>query len=158
MIKHIWTVVCSKSTIDKDTNNISLNDVLERLDVVVSKNTLEKKQSVSIPINFEIVSLFQRDKMGREESFDMKIKVKDPKDNKIRKTLSAKITFQAQFLRMRSRTRIRGFNLTVSGNYIFEVSMRNNGEKTFKKVAEIPLEVHLKIKQDQKIKAPLLSN
>mgnify|MGYP001582182729 CR=1 FL=1 len=38
MIKHAWTTVCSKTLIDKDTNNISL-DIAEQINIFFISTT-----------------------------------------------------------------------------------------------------------------------
>jgi hypothetical protein len=33
MVEHIWTVLCSHAVVDKDTNNVSLHNVIEQVNV-----------------------------------------------------------------------------------------------------------------------------
>ena len=60
MINHIWTVVCTKSVIDSDTNNISLIDTIERLRINLPIGQSSNTAPINISINFEIVSLWER--------------------------------------------------------------------------------------------------
>jgi len=70
-IEHIWSVLCSNSSVDIDTNSLSIFNVVEQLNIqsipkVVSlhnNNSSPKEagqESSVIPVTFEIVSLFQR--------------------------------------------------------------------------------------------------
>src|SRR3989338_249472 len=58
MIKHAWTVLCQKSIMDQETNNISL-DVLEQLNVK-DLSFPEEAKGIIFPIQMEIVSLWYR--------------------------------------------------------------------------------------------------
>ncbi len=55
MIDHVWSVLCRRSSIDRETNNISLFDVVEQLQLFEGS---EVPSSVAGP--FEIVSLWTR--------------------------------------------------------------------------------------------------
>lgn len=58
MIHHAWTVLCARSLIDRDTNNISL-DVLEQLNVQIPP-PLQGAGGFVLPARLEVVSLWFR--------------------------------------------------------------------------------------------------
>ena len=65
MINHIWSVLCQRSVIDSKSNNISLIDIFEKLEVNLSVPVSEGKNKVkkiNVPVNYEIVSLWTYDK------------------------------------------------------------------------------------------------
>lgn len=57
MIAHAWTVVCEKSIIDRDTNNLSL-DVLEGIQYIDIPH--EAGTGLMLPMRISIVSLWYR--------------------------------------------------------------------------------------------------
>jgi len=144
MLKHIWSVLCRKSIIDSETNNISLNDVLERLDVdYQEKNeSTDKPFILKIPIEYEIVSMWQRVVENADIKAEVEVVIYSP-SKKLLKTFPQKLEVAKNFKRFRSRLRITGIEVNEPGNYIFQINMKEVGKKSFKKVAEIPLEVNI---------------
>jgi len=68
-IKHIWSVLCRESLINKDDNVISLNGVLEQLTVGLKPDRDGKlPEKVNIPINYEIVSFWIKEVDYTEEA------------------------------------------------------------------------------------------
>ncbi|MFH1601393.1 MAG: hypothetical protein ABIB61_00355 [Candidatus Shapirobacteria bacterium] len=139
MIKHIWSVICQKSLIDKETNNISLIEVLEEVSVnITSPGEINKK--INIPFKYEVVNYWM--KKGRVKDVDIRIRLVDP-DQKVIKSFINRLSIPPDKDRMRSRLRILGLELTRSGSYTFWIEIKEEGKKTFKRVAELPLEVKL---------------
>lgn len=57
MIRHVWTVLCSQSIIDRETNNLSLIEVLEQITVVATP--VAGREGV-IPLHMEVVTSWVR--------------------------------------------------------------------------------------------------
>ncbi|PJE67415.1 hypothetical protein COU95_02530 [Candidatus Shapirobacteria bacterium CG10_big_fil_rev_8_21_14_0_10_40_9] len=141
MIKHIWSVLCRKTVIDDETNNISLFDVFEQLGVNAS--TSEKKDiQINVPINFELVSLWVKTTGGKTLRASIEVEVIDPEAKRL-KSFIQNLEFSTNIKRMRSRLRIMGLSLTTSGDYIFRVKIKEENQKEYITVAELPLEVNL---------------
>src|SRR3989338_9211235 len=104
MTKHIWTVICRESKIEADTNNISVIDAYESLqfDIKVDEKEFDKTKPVVGPFNFEVLSLFYRDKKGAEEILEVFVVLLDPKGNQLIE-FPSKLVFQEQHNRMRNR-------------------------------------------------------
>lgn len=144
MIKHVWSVLCQKSVVDSTTNNISLIEVFEQLEVDI------KPQSPDIPapsgdvkINFpyELVNFWTKDKNLKSEA-EVKITLLDPK-GRIIKSLNKHILIPKKNRRLREVNKISDLLLRSSGIYTFKVSI-GDGKSKFKTVAEIPLEIKIK--------------
>src|SRR6266496_2777341 len=58
MIEHAWSVLCSKSTIDAETNNISLIEVLEQISIATGPPAAGTEGL--IPLRVELVTLWMR--------------------------------------------------------------------------------------------------
>lgn len=155
MIKHAWTVLCRRSSIDKDSNNISISDVLERLQVNVKPELVEGKDAFTLPVEYEIVSLLYRDSKGKEEEVSLRVEFRDPEDKNLSKT-DFNIIVKPEHLRMRNRSRIKGLILNETGTYTFLLSVKQGNSK-YKEVARIPLEVHIAkaTKQNSTIKSEI---
>ena len=77
MINHIWSVLCQRSVIDSKSNNISLIDIFEKLEVNLSVPVSEGKNKVkkiNVPVNYEIVSLWTYDKEDQGKNIYLQIK------------------------------------------------------------------------------------
>ena len=149
MIKHIWSVLCEKSSVDQLSNNISLFDVFEAL--VVDINPVPNVKSpagseYNIPVQYQIVTLWTK-----TDSEDVKSQVRitlvNP-DGKEKILVNSELNFPPGKRRMRSINQIQGLPVGKSGDYRFIVSL-NQGEK-IQKVADIPLEVKLNINTSPK--------
>ena len=146
-IKHIWTVLCRSSVVDNETNNISLQDILERLQINVSlndKNVNNIPEGIIVPFNFEIVTMWAREDFSnkKEIKVDAKIEILDPSGKKLGEMLN-NFVMLPEYRRMRNRGKSGNIKLTSSGKYVFRVSAKEENEDKFIEVAEIPLEVDL---------------
>ncbi|MBU0578764.1 hypothetical protein KKE34_05110 [Patescibacteria group bacterium] len=139
MINHIWTVLCRESVIDNQTNNVSLLNVLEQLEINIAAGVnFSKDKDLVVPISFELVSLWSRDDTKKKAIDEINISIIGHDGQKI-KTLSKKIEIPKGKKRLRSRFRISGFPVKKSGIYYFVLKINN-----FKKeIAKIPLEVKI---------------
>jgi hypothetical protein len=142
MINHVWSVLCRKSIIDNETNNISLIDVLEQIQVntVTQQKTLKP---VRVPLEYEIVSLWSKDKSPKKASADIQVSLINS-DGQIIKEFSHQLEIPLKTKRMRSRTRIAGIELSKSGKYQFAVKVKQQGQKNFKTIALLPIDVTIK--------------
>ena len=150
-MKHIWSVLCAKSIIDSETNNISLLDILETINISIHpkqkgvssiKGTLEP---ITIRGQFEIVSLFKRSNTtGEFEEAQQLIEFCGP-DNKKIKEFSQSISIPKQFKKMRARFRIPELTFFKAGEYKFVVKIKGKEQTKSLTVAEIPLDVGVSI-------------
>lgn len=154
MINHIWSILCRRSVIDNETNNISLYDVLEELGIEVTvKGQAPQDLPINIPIDYEVVSMWMKDKKEIHEKGDIDIEIVNPQ-GKVLKNIPQAVEIASGSQRLRSRMRIAGFGATGSGIYLFRVKMKQGKEKEYKTVAELPLEVKITKKvEDQKVGA-----
>lgn len=146
MLKHVWSVICGKSSIDKETNNVSLFDVLEQLSFAASGQDIEqvketaRKDHVVVPFNFEVTSLWERSDVGVDLTVETEITVVDP-NNKRLQSFSNTLTFPVGKRRMRVANRISGMPVTESGIYHVVVALKEKEGENYKPYAEIPLEI-----------------
>jgi len=136
MINHIWTVLCTRSSTDRETNNISLFDVIEQLNVLGPMP--EVTANVALPIPYEVVTLWARAQPTEAEESAARLILIAPNNAEIHtQPFSVNLT---QKSRMRTQLRSVGFPLRGPGRYIFKLEIqRANGN--WEPVAHIPVEV-----------------
>lgn len=144
MIKHIWSVLCRRSIVDSGTNNLTISDVLEELkiDIKVQQKDVDKLKLINIPLEFEVVSLWMKDDIQQHQKAESTIEVISP-DGKQMKTFNQVIDIPAGMKRLRSKMQVMGFVVESEGEYIFQINIKEEGNKMYKTVAELPFEVHI---------------
>ena len=153
MIKHIWSVLCQRSVVDSQSNNISIFDVFEALQVDINPTPHardQKNPEYNIPLQYQVVSLISKEK---EDTKDTKCSIRvtlvnSEGEKKI--LVNQELTFLAHKKRMRSINQIQGLPVNKSGVYHFIVELKEDHGQ-YKEVADLPLEVKLNIKTPSKI-------
>ena len=136
MIDHIWTVLCSRAVIDTETNNVSLQNVIERIDIEAEP----KKTNGILAMQLELMSFWGRSEADVPSFGYGRIDLVYP-TGAITKSHDYKIDL-SEFERTRYRLRIRGLHLkNISGRYVFRVNLRNDGENEWHQVAAVPLTI-----------------
>jgi hypothetical protein len=147
-MKHIWTVLCKKSIIDSDTNNISLNESLEEVTFSVPLNQA-LEFPVSFNFDFEIVSFWTSDNEKGGEKFFMLIEMNDP-EQKVLNKFEQEILFPENKKRLRTRVKIPKLLVTKEGEYSFKIKAKKQQKENFKLLTEIPLNIIVKRTMDAK--------
>ncbi|MDB5178966.1 MAG: hypothetical protein JWN01_909 [Patescibacteria group bacterium] len=143
MIRHIWTVITQKSSIDQETNNLTLGEVLEELQVGFTGEVKDLTEAVVIPMNFEVVSMFTQTASKKAQGGTVQINILDPHKKELGNT-EQRIEIPANSRRLRSRIRATGFPFTKVGDYTFEIRFKADVDEDFQLVANIPVGVTLK--------------
>ena len=76
MIDHVWTILCSRAVIDRDTNNMSLLEVIEQLTLGDASPPVEGEGLA--PIQLELVTLWTRRRDDESESGRARIRFYRP--------------------------------------------------------------------------------
>ena len=131
---HVWSVLCLKASIDRETNNISLFDVLEQVRV---HPPLEREGAVG-PL--ELISLWTRS-AGYPERGQARVSLRGP---------SGHIQFQQiqeidlrEYRRMRARLRVVVMPIEGPGTYVFSVEVPRPNSEDWTEIAKIPLDVEV---------------
>ena len=147
-IKHIWSVLCKESVINQDDNNISIHGVLEELSIFLSpaKETGKLPEKFGIPMNYEIVSMWQKSKDVESAKAEIEYTLLDPEKNGLLKNTQM-MEIPKTSRRFRSRMKIIGLPLTKTGDYIFQVKVKEERADSFRLVTELPLEVRINLEK-----------
>lgn len=147
MINHIWSILCRRSVIDSETNNISIIDALEQFVIdVQAKSGKKLPNKINIPIDYEVVSFWTKSEVDSYFKGKAKIDIVNP-DNKLMKSFEQILEMPKDMKRLRTRVRINGFVAENTGIYRFIISYKHN-DKSYKKLVELPLEVIVKNQGD----------
>ncbi|MFA6304641.1 MAG: hypothetical protein WCV73_04435 [Patescibacteria group bacterium] len=135
-MKHNWSIICGGSIIDQDTNQISLINALEQLNL--------PKEAFGKPLNisFHVISYFTEADTSKEKKIEQVIKLLDPQNNLIKK-VEIPVTIPEKFGRFRLRNVIKGMDISIPGMYKFLLSIKEGNDKLVD-IAELEIEVLLK--------------
>jgi hypothetical protein len=132
MIKHVWSVLAQSSVIDGRTNVLSIQNVLESLQVGVPVVDLPKE--IVAPINANLISFFTRDSASVENRAMMHVSFVSPEGDSLMK-LDSEVLAPKGKRNTRIIAQIHGLPLRGNGLYHFEISLDNE------LVESLPLEV-----------------
>lgn len=143
MIEHIWTVVCSMSVVDRETNNLSLFNIVEQL------NILARPQPEMMPqLSLDIVTLWVRADDTTPARGHSRLTLLSPTGEELGQGEGEIDLSKHERLRMRRRFPL-GLDLKISGRYHFRVELQLEDEETWQTVAIIPLKVVVEIPADK---------
>ncbi|SRR5258706_11146693 len=147
-IKHIWSVLAKESVINQDDNNLSIYGVLEELSVNLAPfdNSGKLPDKIGVPLNYEIVSMWKKEKGISLIKAEVEFTLIDPENKELLRNIQ-NIEIPNNLKRLRSRMKISGLPLSVSGDYTFQVKVREEENKKFNLVAKIPLEVKVNLEK-----------
>ena len=147
-MKHIWSVLCSKSIVDEQTNLISLFDCMEEIQVHFSgadkKNisVLKKDEKKNVPVNLEITSLWFSEEIKEDRKLEIKIGLYNPGNKNIAPILN-EFTLPKEYKRLRTRIKINSIPFTISGEYNFDISFKERGQRNYTDATRIPLTIKI---------------
>jgi hypothetical protein len=132
MIEHVFSVICSGTSIDAETNAITLFKVLEQLTVYT-----ETTDPVRIPIHFEILSLWTRQSSDVPCQGKARVIFCSP-SNQQKQQVEMSIDL-SKAINYRSKLVSDGIELTGPGKYHFAIELQEEDQADWQKVASLPL-------------------
>jgi len=146
MIKHNFSLLCSRTSVDENTKSLSIFDVIEQIFVCA-----ESSEIVRIPLHFEIISHWRRTDNNVPAKGLVRVYLKDPKGITKRKLeMNIELT-EAPFFR--SIVRVSGLELRGPGEYNFIVDLQQEDGK-WKKVTSIPFIVNYERTPNNEVESP----
>ena len=147
MIRHLWSVICASSAIDKDENKLSLFDVTEQITLLEPIT-----EPGVIPFQLHFVSLWRRADLAHEAKSMARIRLLAPSGEQVGKTQEYTIDL-TKFLRLRQRVIFRALPVRSEGTYEFVVEFLGANDE-WELATRIPLEVVVKLSPDSKPELP----
>lgn len=148
---HRWSVLCKRSVVDSTTNQISLFDVVEKIEADVEVESMEKlknegKGIIAIPISLELVSYITGIDSDKHQGIEMRLTLIDSNGEQLQESFPTFDTPE-NTKNMRIRMGIQGMPVKEKGMYFFNVWLKENEGKDFVSVAEIPIEIDIHIRE-----------
>lgn len=155
-VQLVWSVFCSSSAIDRDTNQVSLFDVIEKISGQLPDSLPEEGRVLPIPLHCQLVSLWERRTLGVPCSEETQVRLAAPSGQTV---LSSKHQVDlTQFERRRLRFNLAGFPYVGNGRYRFIIEWLPSGAEPVQ-VGDVPVEVQVELhhvtKPDQEPGAPV---
>jgi len=144
MANHIWTLICARAVIDKESNALSLYDIMEEV-TVHARYAGEDPPDIAqrpIPITAVVVSLIERSDPKKEESGKLSVSVLAPNGKELA-TGEVAYSMTGPHVRFRSITNLTGLPVSAGGRYRVEVFLEKGRGR--EKVADVPLQIVLDI-------------
>lgn len=142
MIEHVWTVVCSRVVVDKESNNLSIQNVLERVTIQG-----EPMPETLLPMPFEVVTMWTRTDPDKPARGSMRMQMLFP-SGEVFETREADITM-LKHLTYRIKNLFSGLPIAEAGRHLFTVELRNEGEEKWRQVAVVPLMITFKPPEEE---------
>lgn len=138
MIEHLWTVLCRGTAIDRDTNSLSVFDIVEQFAVLPAGHQPHPQM---VPMFFEIVSVWGREQPDQPcKQFAMVELVKPNGDAVELAQYDVDLT---EHERSRIRGRFAGFPSNTAGRHLIRVSRRQAADAPWEVVGRVPLLIQL---------------
>jgi hypothetical protein len=134
MIEHVWTVVCSRAVVDRESNIISLHDIIEQLNIEG-----EPVPDGMIPLRLEVATLWTRSNFDVPERGRARLVFLSP-TRMIGNPPEVEVDL-SNVKRHRTMWRFQGLPASESGRHIFRVEFQDEGETEWRQVAAVPLEI-----------------
>lgn len=141
-MKHIWSVLCQKSSIDLESNQLSLFNCLEEISLSLDSADALKNNLV-VPIEFQLVSYWSREKADSELDLRAEGELIDA-SGKVINSFKNSFPIKQGILRFRNRTNIQGLQITGPGRYYLRLYKLIDSKREL--VAELPLDVKISYK------------
>jgi hypothetical protein len=132
MIEHVFSVLCSGTSIDTETNAVTLFKVLEQVKVFT-----ETLDSIRIPIHYEIVSLWTRQKPDVPCQGKMRFIFRSP-SNQQKQGIELDVDL-SKTVNHRTRVVSDGIEFTGPGKYQFIIELQEEDSPKWHMVASLPL-------------------
>jgi hypothetical protein len=133
MIEHIWSVLCSRSVIDSETNNVSIQDVVEQITI-----NAKPVDNGFLPFPLELITLWGRKKV--DESIKGIERVSFVTPSGMSTVISESNIDLSKAERHRQRVKIPGLPISEGGRYYFIVEFKE-GDDQYHEVSAIPLTI-----------------
>jgi hypothetical protein len=138
MIEHVWSVLCSRAILDRDTNSVSLIDIVEEITIQGPVLPSEEGGTSAFTITMALVSLWRRDPEDQPTKGQARVLLFAPNGEPL-KEFSVYSIDLSEKLRMRAFGNIPVFPFRGPGSYHFSIQLQDEREEEWKEVASIPL-------------------
>lgn len=142
----VWTILCRSSSIDRNSNRLSLFDVVDELEISVSGAS---EGVIPAPVDLELVTLWRREHLTEPEELTYRIEIRGPGELRARShTLEVDLT---EFLRSRAVVKIPSIPVPLTSHGLetyWLVIQVEDGDGAWQQLSELPLDLTLRVLTD----------
>jgi hypothetical protein len=132
----IWSVLCRSSSVDRDTNNISLFEVIEEMRIVTQSD--EGTEGIA-PLQCELLTLWRRSDSSVPEVVNQKVEITAPSGERI---AGAETPIDlSTHVRSRIRIKIEALAIRGAGTYWFAILTTDGPSGSAVERHRVPLEI-----------------
>lgn len=135
MARHLWTILCTKASIDSRSNNISLFEIIDQLNVVGSP----ADERVEIPAQFDLVTQWIRSEPEEPERVPGRVSLRLPDGDQVGGS-EFEIDLSEK-LRHRNVISIGSLPLHGPGHYEFLIDYRPASGGDWQAAYQLPLQI-----------------
>lgn len=136
MIEHVWTVLCLHAVIDRDSNSVSLLDVVEELNI---GHTPARESN--LVFSLDLMTLWVRADRDVPVQGRGRVTFLSPSGEITDGPFEFDIDL-SQHRRNRSKGRFRALHINEPGQHRFLVELQGEDETEWNQVATVPIEVN----------------
>jgi hypothetical protein len=140
-VEHIWSVVCRLSIVDQQRNNVSLIEIMERLQFRGEEVEIPEDQVAGLPYPVELVTLWSRSELNTPEVSRARVLVVSPEGKSLNEEGQEYPVDLTQYQRFRAMGRFDVLPFVGNGLYRFVVQKFDEDNDSWVNVASIPLEI-----------------
>ncbi|MES2668397.1 MAG: hypothetical protein V4644_01750 [Patescibacteria group bacterium] len=140
-LRTVWSLLCGSSSIDHESNNISLYKIVEQLNLTKKPDAIIEDGAVSpAHLSYEFITLLQRSgSTDKKATYPTSMRIVDP-TGKVMQELPVPAVFEEGMKRLRMRIDNDAVPITVAGEYQYQIVLDDIAEP----LASTPLEVIIK--------------
>ena len=132
MIHHRWSIACARAVVDRHSNNVSLEHIIEQITV---QRTMQVKKA--IPIELDVMTLWEIDDSSDAATYTSRLVVVSPdKEELASSEMEVNLT---KHKRSRNRIHLRGLPFQGFGHYILRVDLKHDDQ--WKAVGSVHIDV-----------------
>jgi hypothetical protein len=139
-MRYVWSVLCGRATTDRETNNVSLIDVIEQIDISVPEDLT---YPVNIPFTADLVTLWARPQLDVPFRAITRFRFLTPTGTELGVS-QGEVDLETT-TRLRQHLRIQGLRIGGTGWHEWEISWRPLDNELWTTVARIPLEIRVSV-------------
>ena len=145
-MRHLWSVICSSSAIDIESNHLSIFNIFDRIIVDVTKADFPEGKSGGLPMNYHLVSKWALEPAEISYQGTQKVELISPQGSTlVSGTGTIDLTHNKRFS---GRFFFNGLPIQGTGEYQFRISHRPDDSDEWIEVDTVPLTVIVNVIDD----------
>jgi len=134
LFDHVWTVLCSRAVVDRATNNVSLQNVVEEITI-----RGVPKRGTAVSVHVELMSLWSRMGLNLAAKGKARMTLLSPSQEELT-TFEGEVDL-TNVERARTKLVYQSLPAHETGRYVFCVEAREEAEGEWRQVAIVPLKI-----------------